>query len=43
MEEQTWEFLLVIQGTGETKQEAWKDAVESLNLDPDSLPDDEIT
>ena len=39
--EQTWEFLVTIQGTGKTKDEAWKDAVDSLSDGPGDCPEED--
>jgi len=33
-----YEFNLTLGGDGETREEAWQDAIESFQLDPDDAP-----
>jgi hypothetical protein len=39
-EMKTWEWNITLRGSGETSEEAWKDAVEHFQLDPGCEPED---
>lgn len=38
-----YEFSLLLNGYGETSDEAWEEAIEGFTMDPGCLTDDEIT
>ncbi len=42
MTTKTFEFYITIVGSGETKENAWIDAIESFSLDCGAPPEDEF-
>ena len=40
--EKTYQFTIVIQGTGKTEEEAWADAIEAFESDPGEPQDVEV-
>ena len=36
---ETWEFTVLLRGSGADEQEAWMDAVDQFNLDPGPVPE----
>jgi hypothetical protein len=41
MSEKTYTFTITLQGTGQTIEEAWIDALVEFHSDPGDVPDDE--
>ena len=41
MTEKTYTFTITLQGTGQTIDEAWMDALVEFHRDPGGVPDDE--